>query len=348
MGRIFFVLICVVATFWILDAVSVKFISSRSPIERRYPVQAFRHPEPYTMFGGQMNMAGLNRLGYRGKVPAVPKDGGEFRIFILGGSTVFLGSPPITVLLEEEFKKNGHPNVRVYNFGVVSSVSGMELSRIVFQMSELEPDLIVMYNGGNDILHPFSWDPRPGYPFNFIVYENNPLLESDVRHYPTFALFAYGSNILRSLFPDYFRNTFVPLNQVREEAQWGSKQWADKIAKIYVNNLVKAKKISSVFEADFLVFFQPLVYYKNRLSPEEEKFFYPSQKKFVTYTRTKIFSRIEEVTKDDRMNIVDLSRIFENTSEWVFEDDIHIQQSKKEVVAQSMYAGIIKNCELLK
>ena len=348
LGRIFFVLICVVATFWVLDTVSVKFISSRSPIERRYPLQAVRHPEPYTMFGGQANTAGLNRLGYRGKVPVVPKDGDEFRIFILGGSTVFFGNPPVTDLLEEEFEKNGHQNVRVYNFGVVSSVSGMELSRIVFQISELEPDLIVMYNGGNDMLHPFSWDPRPGYPFNFIVYESNPLLESDVRHYPAFALFAYGSNILRSLVPGYFKNTFVRLNQIREEVQWGSKQWADEIAKIYVDNLGKAGKIARIFEADFLVFFQPLVYYKNRLSPEEKKFFYPSQKKFATYTRRKIFSKIEDIKKDDRINIVDLSRIFENTSEWVFVDDIHIQQTKKGVVAQSMYAGIIKNCELIK
>jgi hypothetical protein len=29
------------------------------------------------MFGGKINTAGLNRLGYRGKAPVVPKDGNE-------------------------------------------------------------------------------------------------------------------------------------------------------------------------------------------------------------------------------------------------------------------------------
>jgi hypothetical protein len=348
LGRIFLVLLCVVLTFWVLDAVSLKFISSRSPIERRYPLQVVRHPEPYTMFGGQVNTAGLNRLGYRGNAPVNPKDSNEYRIFILGGSTVFLGNPPIAILLEQEFKKNGYQNVRVYNFGVISSVSGMELSRIVFQISEFEPDLIIMYNGGNDMLHPWSWDPRPGYPFNFIVYERNPLLESDVRHYPALALFAYGSNIARSLFPDYFKNKFVQLHQARVKVQWGSKEWANEIAKIYVDNLIKADKISRVFEADFLVFFQPLVYYKHTLSPGENQFFDPAEKNFVIYTRKKIFSKIEEISEDSRINIVDLSQIFENTPERVFLDTIHIQQEKKGVVALEMYNRIIKDYEMKK
>lgn len=346
LSRTFLVIIYVVLTYWVLDIVSLKFISSRSPIERKYPVQVVRHPEPYTMFGGKINTAGLNHLGYRGKAPVVPKDGNEYRIFILGGSTVFLGNPSVAVLLEEEFKRNGYQNARVYNFGVVSSVSGMELSRIVFQISELEPNLIIMYNGGNDMLHPWSWDPRPGYPFNFIVYESNPLLESDVRHYPEFALFAYGSNIARSLFPDYFKNKFVQLNQIRAKVQWGSKQWANEIAKIYANNLVKANKISKVFQADFLVFFQPLVYFKNTLSPEEKRFVNSAEKKFVRYTRRKILSEIEKISKNDQMNLVDLSRIFENSTEWVFIDAIHIQQQKKAVVALEMYRSIIKNSEL--
>ncbi len=345
LGRVFFSLICAVLLFWVLDVVSLKFISSRSPIERKFPVQAVRHPEPYTMFGGQLNTAGLNHLGYRGKAPVIPKDSNEFRIFILGGSTVFMGDPPVSSLLEEEFKKNGYQNVSVYNFGVVSSVSGMELARIIFQILDLDPDLIIMYNGGNDILHPLSWDPRPGYPFNFIVYESNPLLESDVRHYPALALFVYGSNIARSLFPNYFLKKFIQLYQVREKAQWGSKQWADEIAKIYVNNVVKAGRISRIFGADFIVFFQPLVYYKNMLSPEEKVFFDPNEKKLAVYVRDKIFSKIKEMSKDD---IIDLSRIFENVSAQVFIDAIHIQQHKKNVVALEMYNSIIKTCDLKK
>lgn len=92
--------------------------------------------------------------------PQMPKTREEYRVFFLGGSTVYVGKPPIADLVQRLFHEHGIKNVKVYNFGVVSSVSGMELARIVFELSDLAPDLIVMYNGGNDILQPWSWDRR--------------------------------------------------------------------------------------------------------------------------------------------------------------------------------------------
>ncbi|MFB0533941.1 MAG: hypothetical protein ACETWR_03050 [Anaerolineae bacterium] len=346
LGRIFMSLISIVLTFLILDFVSLWFISSRAPIERKFPVEAVRRPKPYTMFGGEANTGDLNSLGYRGKVPLIPKATDEFRVFMLGGSTVFMGNPPIAVLLEEEFKRNGFQNVKVYNFGVVSSVSGIELSQIVFEISELEPDLVVMYNGGNDILHPWSWDPRPGYPFNFIAYESNPLLESDVRSYPSVALFAYGSNIFRYLFPSYFIKKFVPLEQLREETRWKSEEWKAEIARIYVENLVKADKISSSFGAEFIAFFQPLIYFKSPLSVEEEQLIDSDEKNYAIDIQKRILSEIEEVKTSSSVKIIDLSTIYEGTSQQVFTDSIHTRQQSRIVVAQEMYRQIVNSFEL--
>ena len=73
-----------------------------SEFEEVYQVDRTRTPQPYTMFGAKPSASvstndsplieHYNRLGYRGPAPTPVKPSGEYRIFILGGSTVFMGS----------------------------------------------------------------------------------------------------------------------------------------------------------------------------------------------------------------------------------------------------------------
>jgi lysophospholipase L1-like esterase len=347
LGRIFLAIIAVTATFMLVDYASRWLLpSSRSVFERELgvPTEVFRKPKPYVMFGGSPGspLPGnerLNRLGYRGAEPSAVKPAGEYRIFLLGGSTVLFGEPTLAVLLEEQFRKNGYSHVRVYNFGVMSSVSGMELSRILFEIADLQPDQVIMYGGGNDIYQPAHYDPRPGYPFNFMVYESNPLIESDVRNYPTATMLAYGSNLCRHFFPSLFVNRFVPLQQLRKVAGWGSKEWGESVAKTYVDNLVKADRVSRAFGARFTAFFQPLVHYKNNLSKEESVW---------SGDVTENYKYLREVVKTAAagkrpLDFVDVSNVFENTSETVFKDQIHILQKHFQTVADEMFRHISRN-----
>jgi hypothetical protein len=222
----------------------------------------------------------------------------------------------------------------------------MELAKILFEISDLEPDMIIMYNGGNDILQPWSWDPRPGYPFNFIAYENHPLLDKDLKSYPTIALLAYGSNIMRYLFRSYFVKKFIPLEEVRKKSKYRSVEWKEKIAKIYVNNLIKADKISKAFGANFIAFYQPMLYFKevSSVSDEEKSYFRKGggRGKFAREMRKIIIDRIEKARREYGIEIVDLSSIFESESNWIFTDMIHIKQEAKQIVAQAIYDNIIK------
>jgi len=349
-GWLFTRVIMVLLPLLVLDYFSPLFwFHRRSEIEREFPVQVVRHPKPYTMFGGLKNgrlgeNIVLNERGYRGKEPATPKPPGEFRVFVLGGSTVFLGEPPISDLVEEEFRRGGSENVRVYNYGVVSSISGMELSRIVFEIADLEPDLIVMYNGANDVLHPYKWDPRPGYPFNFIVYENNPLLESDVRSYPTWSLLLYGSNLARSVLPHFFVRRFVPMAQERRKAGWGSDDWRAEIAKSYVASLVKAEKISHAFGAEFIAFFQPLVYYKDPLSTEEQNNrFDPELQKHCLDVRDRINEYVRLLDGESAPRLVDLSDILDGIQKTMFTDMAHMKQESNVVIAAAIHGHIVRN-----
>jgi len=352
-GRFFLRAMMIILPIVMVDYASRFFWSHRrAKIERKFPVEVTRHPKPYVMFGGIGHSAmssgeKLNDLGYRGRSPSGPKPAGEFRVFMLGGSTVFGGEPPIAALLEQLFRKKGNDNVRVYNFGVVSSVSGMELARVLFEIADLGPDLVIMYNGSNDIMLPLTRDPRPGYPFNFIVYENNPLLESDIRAYPGFSLLLYGSNIARYYVSSYFMDRFLPMEQEMERAGWNSDGWKRALAHKYVGNMLKGKKVANAFGARFIGFFQPVVYYKDPLSPEEQTHgFRPERKGHAIDVRELVRKEIELLDREDKVAVIDLSDVFDNKPQQLFTDNTHIKQQGKDIVAAAMYEHITANGQI--
>ncbi|MEM7351942.1 MAG: hypothetical protein AAF657_14175 [Acidobacteriota bacterium] len=334
--------------FLVIDwGVGLVFPGHRSAIESKFPVEITRMPTPYTMFTGlaegKIQNEALNRMGYRGAAPP-PFDGGEeVRIFMLGGSTVFNGEPPIAALLQERFHQAGFPQVAVYNFGVLSSVSGMELSRIVHEIADLTPDLILMYNGANDIIHPYFWDPRPGYPFNFIVYENHPLLESDIRTYPTLPLLAYGSHILRRVGSRYFLDRFVPQDEERRAVGYASDPWRKEIARKYVGNLNRAARVAAAFDAEFLAFFQPLLFFRDQPTAEERALNYsPEVGMHCNDVRDKIRAQVGLLPGDLRSRLVDLSDVYDGVPTPVFVDLTHTTQQSKDLIAEVLYQEIVK------
>ena len=355
LGRVFLVLVSVILTFLAADFISRYLLEHRrSPMERRFPVGVSRKPKPYVMFGGTENGTlpsgvNLNSLGYRGKAPSESKEPGEYRVFMLGGSTVVNGNPTIPELLEQEFRQNGFHSVNVYNFGVVASVSSMELSRILSEISDFQPDLIVMYNGYNDIFIPYYFDPRPGYPFNFVAYESNPLLESDIRSYPTISLFLYGSNILRYAFPEYFVKGFVDLEQVRDAVGYKSAGWKNEIAGVYARNLSKANALSNTFDAEFVAFFQPVLYsidpltdkQISNLNPKRRRY-EPAKKEYYETMKKMILAEVETAQQVSAIRFVDLSDIYDGESGWYFIDECHTRQESKPIVAKEMY-GYLAN-----
>ena len=350
LGNVSMVAILCVAAFAAVELVSRTMWSSRSSFERKFPVQIYRKPYPYIMFKG--DPAGtdyypfqhkvLNELGYPGPVPTRKKPSDEFRIMFLGGSTLVEGAPTIAQLVEEELRTNRDRHVRVYNFGVISSVSSMELARLVFEVADYEPDFIVMYNGANDMSHPYWGDPRPGYPFNFIVYEANPLLESEVGSYPGLALFAYESNLFRILGRKYFESAFADLEGKRQAAGFGSDQWRGAIAKTYVDNLTKTQRVAGTFRSGFLACFQPMVYYKDTRTSEEARLFQPEDLAHHEALRRLILARAQPLRDRGELKLVDLSDIYDHATDSMFTDNVHTHQTAKPVVAKAIAAAIVQ------
>jgi lysophospholipase L1-like esterase len=104
----------------------------------------------------------INSLGYRTHEYSVKKPPGTFRVVCVGGSTTFQGrsnDETYPAILEARLRQK-YPNltIEVLNLGISGIQSGFWLSREQ-ALFELEPDVVLQYEGVNDI----AWRALPAY-----------------------------------------------------------------------------------------------------------------------------------------------------------------------------------------
>jgi lysophospholipase L1-like esterase len=241
----------------------------------------WREPKPYFMFSGPAGkmieqpsqMGGkeadrqtrFNAEGFRieGRV-LMPKPADEIRIFVVGGSTVVNGVPlanTIPGVIEEQLRSHGLAGARVYNFGVVSFASGQELSLLVHRLLDLAPDLIVAYDGGNDLSEPWFYDPRPGYPFNFAAWELalEDFSRNSLASKKTVASVADDSALLQALLGRKERALRIALDDQRRIVNYGTSEWKQEIVEIYARNIGAMCRISRSNDILFAAYFQPIL-----------------------------------------------------------------------------------------
>lgn len=312
-----------------------------------FPKEVYFEPHPYTMFGGSHDPEiqaanGLNSLGYRGPVPAMPKPLNEYRIVLLGGSTVLNGSPPLSELLERYFHQSGRNEVKFYNFGVAASTLRMDIARLVFEVWNYHPDLVIFYGGGNDIGMPFQADPRPGNPPNFLAYEENPLLTagttSSMRQY--LLLLLLHSRVVRALFGPRIKENLVSLNEVRVTSGWGTEEWSKRIAEGYLTDVRRAMEIGRGFRTQVYFVFQPILAFKPHQTPQEHTQDDPGLHKHALLCRSIITEKLREYEQSLHLSWLDLSSIFDSVQQEVYLDGVHVNQEYQPPIAVRIFEAI--------
>ncbi|MGH7617725.1 MAG: SGNH/GDSL hydrolase family protein [Gemmatimonadaceae bacterium] len=120
------------------------------------------------------HMFTTNNVGLRGDSLAMPKPANEYRVFMIGGSTVecmYLDdTEAVTAVLQRGLGRTADGRVvKVYNAGKSGDRSDSHISMLVHRLVHLQPDLIVVMLGLNDLrisLAGFDFrhfDRRPAY-----------------------------------------------------------------------------------------------------------------------------------------------------------------------------------------
>ena len=208
-------------------------------------------------------MLKTNSMGFRGEeIP--PKGEVEYRVLVLGGSLVFNGSTESNTIpgyLRDALPDELKPKVRVYNTALVGGISAQELALYVHELWDLEPDLLVVLDGFNDVYHPLRSEPRPNHPMNFFALEQAIALatrrDEQTKRGP-FRAFVEHAKLLRALtgarptpafrWPEPFGGRTHPEELAR---------WREQIVGYYLSNVEKLARIAASQGVDVLVALQP-------------------------------------------------------------------------------------------
>ena len=103
------------------------------------------------------------------------KTAGQFRVAFLGSSSVQIAST-FDVTLPGSFKKllqRRYPgrDVEVINAGIQSCVSRQSLVQLVTTVVDYQPDVVILYDGLNDLGLPMTYESRANFPYNFQTME---------------------------------------------------------------------------------------------------------------------------------------------------------------------------------
>jgi len=119
----------------------------------------------YTLEPNQhSSVININSHGFRGPEIEKAKDDNTYRIFMLGGSTTvslraLSDDHTITGYLQKNLSDlNFEKKIQVINAGIPALTSTGELKLVQKKLVEFDPDLIIIYDGANDIYQPLGFE----------------------------------------------------------------------------------------------------------------------------------------------------------------------------------------------
>lgn len=149
---------------------------------------------PYEHFAAKPGLHGkhfsTNSLGLRGPEIAIEKPNGRYRIAVLGGSAAWgYGSSSNATTVAgylQSILQDEKPDlaIEILNAGQIGYVSTQELIFFHRVVSQLEPDLVVMFDGYNDIVADMI-NGRTGLPQNVAYLRSR--YEGSIRNLPASA-----------------------------------------------------------------------------------------------------------------------------------------------------------------
>lgn len=309
-----------------IDLIILRFIFNMG-VQSHFEPKDYYIKTPYAMYVGKdiavSNKKNIlydkNNSFYNG----VKED--DIKVAFFAGSTGLLGDPNLSELIEIELEKNLKKNVFLVNYSILAGTSRQHMHMLLEYLNDFKPDIIIYYNGFNEILMPFSEDPRAGYPYNQ-YYE-------DIEDWKK-CLIKYSA-ICGHLEQKY--GFFTKKENLRNKNNYLSESWKETIIENYFDTFEKSKIISEGMKSThyekplFIGFFQPFV---ENINPYELN----NKDKNIVEITNKIREKIKNYDY-----IFDVHDAYNNLKKEEIMDDICHVHGEAHVVMSKIIADIIYN-----
>lgn len=236
----------------------------------------------------------------------------DYKILVLGGSTSDGNLYPFKSWVEYLYDEIKEHQVTIYNGAVAGYTSGQELIKLIRDVSILKPNMVLVFDGYNEIYTEQQYPFAPNYLQQIFRFVNARMESSDL------AVANEGNNI-------------YPIKGIASE---------DSRFINWLNNIKKMNAICTCLEIKFFSFLQPMLGSKMQKSQKEKLIWLSAVMPLNEERDIKDFRKQAELQKiEENKFIFNLSDIFDKEDE-VYMDGIHVYENGNKIIAKEIYDRI--------
>ena len=279
-----------------------------------------------------------NQDGFRGKEISLEKPLDTFRVFVVGGSTVFgvgssSDSSTIPGYLQKQYDFNSELNVEVINAGIPKAYSFTNVHIIEKNLINFEPDLLIIYSGSNDLARSWSAD----------AYTNPAGCTSPLQPDPNCSI---ELQVLRFLLKNEYYQSFSILftnyqiwkiNTSEHVKTATTLDYSEQMAKNWQNTWSEICELGKSNNFDVIVTLQPMLGTGSKQLTNEESRNYKLYNQDIKLSAYEDFAGVLPELNTKCTKSKDLRNIFQNINETIFYDAVHTGDLGNEIIAKELF-----------
>jgi hypothetical protein len=281
----------------------------------------------------------INSHGFRGPDFSSMKPDNTYRIFVIGGSTTFgtgttSDTTTIPGFLQEKFDNDQFSKkIEVINAGISGLFSGTEVGLIKEQILDYDPDLLIIYDGWNDIAKKYE---------NYNDGLKNSQNQSTSKERDTFYEFGellFDFSVVAKII--YTNLDYLPMffagpavysfegTEINEKADIWSKRWTE------ICELGKTNDFQVV------VTLQPILGSSERTLSEFEQHQFEWKENERRLPALEIYANNLVQIDNSCTKTADLRNIFDEINEPLYLDSVHLGDYGNKIVSDKIYELIL-------
>ena len=277
----------------------------------------------------------INSDGFRGEEINLSKTNLDYRIVIIGGSTVF-GSglsnddEAFPNILNKKFQEK-YNNIEVINAGISGITSFEELYYIKEKIISLQPDMIIVYDGHNDASYKKIIEPK------ILNTDKDKFQLKDFQKYLRTPVVMYRY-VLLPIINLEINNNALNVSELDKINISEKNKISNSIGTLWYERMQEFCQISNDEKIESIVILQPTLYHGNKPLSDYEK--------TILYENTQAKEIFEILNKESQKlkncSIVsDFSNVFDEISDGVYVDKSHLNYYGNKIIAEKIYETIL-------
>lgn len=254
-------------------------------------------------------------------------------VYLFGGSTVYGGEVPDEFTIASQLQKlltdAGVP-LSVVNLGATSVNSAQQVERLKTSVHPTNDDIIVFYDGVNDVLNGVWY----GDPEGWIV--------GQIRDQAPF-----GARVIRRLSRESAVMRWIDMNVVSAASYAFPEATVKQVSNLYIANLIDGKKFADSRGAMFLHFLQPNLATKVPLTPYEKRLI-TLDGEIVPKGILAAYSTTYPLFRERLSNVswsTDLTSVLNKLTLSPYLDHCHVTEQANTVIAEAIFARLMNELE---